>query len=472
MAGLGLPRAVGRYQVDARLGGGGMAEVFRGHVVGAEGFSRPVALKRVLAGLAANPAFSDMFIKEAQISSQLRHPNVVAVQDFDRDEEGGLFLVMELVEGKDLAQLLASGPLPIGVTLYIVTEILRGLGYAHDLSVSAGADTISMKGVIHRDVSPHNVLLSWAGEVKVSDFGIAKAREHSAASASLSIKGKPAYMSPEQATGEPLDGRSDLFAVGITLWEMLTGERLFVGTTQEVIAQVLYRDIPPPSSVRPVPAEVDAIVMRLLTRPRAQRYLRSEDALADLLQCAQLPRDGRGALTALLCSRYADAPRTRAESNAGGAAADDPLQRLVATVEAHRPPGAVAERFSTRTAGPPAEGRSRKGVSLRTGLALGALTAASVLAGVVVRRSYFSRNGVEHEARPSQDNASPPGPASVVVPSVPLNVPAPAMPPPPDAGLAGAIETHAPTATPRKSAPASADGQHGRIIELDLGGSR
>jgi len=224
-----------------------MAEVFAGSTVGAEGFSRRVAIKRVLPGYSGNTAFAQMFIAEAQISSQLVHPNIVSVLDFDRDDDGHLFLVMELIDGKDLAALLASGLLPFDVAIFVIVEVLRGLGFAHDLP--SGSD---MHGVIHRDVSPHNILLSWEGAIKVSDFGIAKAREASEATASISIKGKPAYMSPEQANGERLDGRSDLFAVGVVLWEMLVGQRLFIGQdTRTTLAQVLFGQIPWPRTVRP-----------------------------------------------------------------------------------------------------------------------------------------------------------------------------------------------------------------------------
>jgi serine/threonine-protein kinase len=223
-----------------------MAEVFFGSMLGAEGFQRRVAIKRVLRGFSENPQFAQMFIAEAQISSQLQHANIVSVLDFDREAEGRLFLVMELVEGKDLDALASSGPLPLPVIIHVIAEMLRGLGHAHDLPVGVG-----IRGIVHRDVSPHNVLLSWDGAVKVSDFGIAKAKQASEATASVFIKGKPAYMSPEQANGQSLDGRSDLFAVGVMLWEMLCGRRLFVGEdTRATLAAVLFGQIPRPRSMR------------------------------------------------------------------------------------------------------------------------------------------------------------------------------------------------------------------------------
>jgi len=292
---------LGKYRLDQRLGGGGMAEVFLASTMGAEGFSRKVAIKRVLPGYSDNEAFAKMFVDEARISSQLVHPNIVSVLDFDRDAENRLFLVMELVEGKDLDGLMATGLLPIPVVIFVIAEVLRGLGFAHDLPV--GND---MRGIVHRDVSPHNVLLSWEGAVKVSDFGIAKARAASEATASVFIKGKPAYMSPEQANGQPLDGRSDLFAVGIMLWEMLVGRRLFVGEdTRATLASVLFGQVPRPRSLRPdIPKDLERVVMKLLERDLPARYATGEQAIADLHECADAPKAGRDVLREVLAERF------------------------------------------------------------------------------------------------------------------------------------------------------------------------
>jgi serine/threonine protein kinase len=298
----------GKYRLDARLGGGGMAEVFLGSTLGAEGFSRRVAIKRVLPGFSENPQFATMFIDEARISSRLVHPNIVSVVDFDRDAEGRLYLVMELVEGKDLDGLGTSGPLPVPVVLYVISEVLRGLGHAHDLPIDEHAmhTGAHMRGIVHRDVSPHNVLLSWEGTVKVSDFGIAKARTASEATASVLIKGKPAYMSPEQANGEKLDGRSDLFAVGVMLWELLVGRRLFVGEdTRATLAAVLFGQIPRPRSLRTeIPKDVERVVMKLLERDLPARYATAEAAIADLLECDVFPKDGRELLKRTLAERF------------------------------------------------------------------------------------------------------------------------------------------------------------------------
>src|ERR1700733_10443345 len=311
----------GKYRLDTRLGGGGMAEVFIGSTVGAEGFSRKIAIKRVLPGYSDNPQFSQMFIAEAQISAQLVHPNIVSVLDFDRDAENRLFLVMELVEGKDLDTLMSSGLLPFPVVIFVIGEVLRGLGHAHDLPV--GTD---MRGIVHRDVSPHNVLLSWDGSVKVSDFGIAKARAASEATASVFIKGKPAYMSPEQANGQPLDGRSDLFAVGVMLWEMLVGRRLFTGEdTRATLAAVLFGQIPRPRSLRPeIPKDLERVVMKLLEKDLPQRYATAEDAINDLFECADAPKSGRETLTRALVERFPQEAPMR-QSRARGLAQQPPI---------------------------------------------------------------------------------------------------------------------------------------------------
>jgi serine/threonine protein kinase len=289
-----------RYRLGAKLGVGGMAEVFAGTAVGAEGFARPVAIKRVLAGHSEAPQFAAMFIEEARIASQLTHPNIVSMLDFDRDDEGRLFLVMELVDGKDLAALAAGGPVPPALAVFIASEILRGLGHAHERAGTGG-----IRGYVHRDVSPHNVLVSWEGAVKVSDFGIAKALEGCGAVGSGAVKGKPGYLSPEQINGEPLDARADLFAVGVLLWELLTGARLFTGETRDVFARILFRDAPRPSAVAAgIPTDVDAVALRLLARDRAARYPTAEAAIEALARCSVHPRNGRSELARWLALRF------------------------------------------------------------------------------------------------------------------------------------------------------------------------
>jgi serine/threonine protein kinase, bacterial len=292
----------GKYVLERCIGSGGMAEVFVARTVGAAGFSRQVAIKRIHRGLSSQAQFRQMFEVEARLGSSLRHSNVVSVLDFDEDDAGCLFLVMEYVDGIDLAGLLETGLLPLPVVLFVAGEILRGLAYVHDLPLVEG----SPLGLVHRDVSPQNVLLSWDGAVQVSDFGIAKARMATQAGASILIKGKPAYMSPEQARGLSLDGRSDIFAAGVMLWEMLCGEALFhnpddLGAT---LAAVMFVDAPPPSarSRRPVPPDLERATMGMLRRDREERH-DAAAALAAVTACADYPRSGREALAALLPER-------------------------------------------------------------------------------------------------------------------------------------------------------------------------
>jgi serine/threonine-protein kinase len=299
-----------RYQLGEKLGEGGMAEVFAGTVAGAEGFQRQVAIKRVMPGLSGDADFARMFVEEARIMARLDHPNIVGVLAFDRDPEGRLFLVMEYIDGRDLAALAATGRLPIAVTIFILVEILQGLGYAHDFPDPTGA----IHGVVHRDMSPHNVLLAWTGAVKVSDFGIAKVFAESGGARSITVKVKPQYMSPEQINADSLDGRSDLFAVGVIAHELLTGRSLFSGSPGELLAQVMFRDIPRPSSVHPdIAADVEAVVMRLLERDRGRRYPSAEQAIEELARCADAPRNGRRELARLLAERFPDLAKARAK---------------------------------------------------------------------------------------------------------------------------------------------------------------
>ncbi|MBP6839756.1 MAG: protein kinase [Kofleriaceae bacterium] len=383
----------GKYQLEARLGGGGMAEVFIGKTTGVEGFSRRVAIKRVLAGFSENPDFARMFVAEAQLTSRLQHPNIVSVLDFDRDAEKRLFLVMELVEGKDLDDLMATGLLPFPVVIYVVCEMLRGLGYAHNLPAGDGGP----RGIIHRDVSPHNVLLSWEGAVKVSDFGIAKARSASNATASVFIKGKPAYMSPEQANGTNLDGRSDLFAAGIMLWELLVGHRLFVGgTTQETLAKVLFLQVPWPRQHRAgVPEDVERVAMRLLERDPNHRYHSAEDAIADLLQCALAPKSGRDELMNAMAERF-------------------PQQAPVRTVRRSIPPGATPRAVSDGASAP---------VALPYGGGASAAVPAPYAGGGSVSTPYPGPGGGAVVTSPFGSGGSAPSAAPVVVPGQPTPPP-------------------------------------------------
>ncbi|MBL4635198.1 MAG: serine/threonine protein kinase [Kofleriaceae bacterium] len=292
-----------KYKLGERIGGGGMADVFRATTHGVEGFSRPVAIKQIKKSVSRDKTFGKLFIDEARIAAQLIHANIVQTIDFDRDSQGRFYLVMELIEGIDLRQLTQSGRIPVAVCVFIATEVLRGLDYAHELVDSGGKRAT----IVHRDISPHNIMLGWQGVVKVVDFGIAKVIERSLVSRSGSLKGKVSYMSPEQVHGHALDGRSDLSALGIVLHEILTGQKLFVGETEAAtLSRLLTQPIPRPSALNDqVPPDLDNIVMRLLERDREHRYSRARDAMDALNDCSAAPR-GRSQLETVLGERFAD----------------------------------------------------------------------------------------------------------------------------------------------------------------------
>jgi serine/threonine protein kinase len=321
-----------KYRDGARIGGGGMAEVFRSTVTGVEGFERPVAIKRILPSVSNDPRFAAMFVNEARISAMLHHPNIVQVLDFDRDDDGRLFLVMELVDGMDLATLMQRGPVPVGVAVYIVSEVLKALAYAHDLADPDGKPL----RIVHRDVSPHNVLLSRDGAVKLADFGIAKALGAAGAETSELLKGKPLYMAPEQVTDPgSVDHRADLFAVGATLHELLTGRRVYRGSTaDEILTDVVqvarrYRDLERVSDL----GELGTVLHGLLHVDRETRLAHAHAAASMLATAGLIPTDG--ALTLAAHVRH-EATRPRPLLARPGMATDDRLMRAETRTRAPR----------------------------------------------------------------------------------------------------------------------------------------
>ena len=287
-----------RYQISERLGVGGMGEVFRGWQIGEVGFERPVAIKRLLPNV--EQMYPWLVTHEAGVLARMLHPNIVHVFDVVRDDDGQLLLVLEYVDGIHLGKLIASGPVPVSVIKFLATEILSGLGYAHHLPANGSL----VQGVVHRDLSPDNILLSWDGAVKIVDFGLAKERHTTEVSMSPSTEGKPGYMSPEQHLGQRLDGRSDLYSVGVMLWELLAHERM-VGRRGVVEGQ--SDRAPRPSLFRPVPRDLEAVVMKLLRRERERRYRTAEAAYDAIARCdgSSLLR-GRVELVELLAQRFPD----------------------------------------------------------------------------------------------------------------------------------------------------------------------
>jgi eukaryotic-like serine/threonine-protein kinase len=281
------PEAFGRYVLLDRIGEGGMAEVFRAIIPGAEGFKRTLVIKRILSQLSQSERFVDMFVREARIGSLLNHPNIVQVYDFG-NVDGHYFLAMEYVRGRDVLAIVRQlrsmkRTFPVPVAAFIAHEVATCLGYAHGLS---GSDGRSLD-IVHRDVSPSNVMCLREGGVKLLDFGIASALseanvEHTDQG---TFKGKLAYMAPERLRNETLDARADLYSLGVMLWEMLTCRRLFRGASEaETFKNVLEMAVPAPSTVRPdVPPALDAIVLKSVARDRDQRYA-SGHVMADELE--------------------------------------------------------------------------------------------------------------------------------------------------------------------------------------------
>ena len=279
-----LPRRFGRYQLFDRIGQGGMAEIFLARAdTGIAGASRLLVVKQIHAALSGDQRFATMFADEAKLCAGLRHANIVQIVDLGRaDGPGGtslLFMAMEYVEGLDLNQLLRrlsqkKVPLPLDFAILVVREVLSALDFAHRATNGGKA-----LGIVHRDVSPSNVLMSMEGEVKLCDFGIAKAfgaaghESDVQAGARAKVVGKSAYMSPEQARGDDLDGRADVFAAGILLWELCAGRRLYRGTEEEMLEQAKRAEIPPlPDRGLPAQATMQALLDRALAADRDARF--------------------------------------------------------------------------------------------------------------------------------------------------------------------------------------------------------
>ncbi len=280
----------GRYTLLEPIGRGGMAEVFRAVAHGVEGFQRVFVIKRILKEKSQSQDFIDMFVSEARVSALLNHPNIVQSYDFGQIS-GSYFISMEYLRGKDLLLLMrqlraARKSLNPAVAAYIAQQVATGLHYAHSLTGAQGKPL----NIVHRDVSPSNIMLLRAGGVKLLDFGIAKVGESKRVEADNKsqdafIKGKLSYLSPEQIRGDNIDARSDVFSLGVCLWEMLTGRRLFFDKNEYTIMKnVLDRPVIPPSMQRmDSPTALDYIVVRALERDVSRRY-RSAKEMADELE--------------------------------------------------------------------------------------------------------------------------------------------------------------------------------------------
>ncbi|MEJ7730571.1 MAG: serine/threonine-protein kinase [Polyangiaceae bacterium] len=438
---------LGRYELLGEIAEGGMASVHLGRMTGTAGFERLVAVKVLHPHLAKDPDFVSMFLDEARLAGRIRHPHVVDVYDIEAIGEK-LMIIMEYVEGAALSTLMrrlasADAPLPLGIGLRIVHETLLGLHAAHQLT----DDQDRSVGLIHRDVSPANILVGVDGITRVTDFGVAKARGRITSTREATIKGKPAYLAPEQLGDEVLDARVDLFAVGIVLWECLTGSPLF-GAESDVATfmRVLHHPIPPPSSLRPeVGFALDEVCLRALERDRLRRYASAAE-LADALELAAgklfAPQRSVGQLVADLMTETLDRRHRTARVLVSAPRAAQP-----ANVE----PGPLLAGGRTEVMeGAPPDAPTRR--IQRSRLPVAALVATLCLAGAAGTGWYAARAAAAaaNGTSDTPDRGMAPGVAAAVSP------PAPEMP-------ASRLEPSAPTtdvpSTP--AAPAAAAGAQG-----------
>lgn len=280
-----FPQKFAKFTLLEKIASGGMAEIFLAKSAGPGGFEKLLVLKRILPHHSADSEFISMFIDEARTTSQLNQSNIVHIYEFG-ECENTYYLAMEYVDGKNLRQILARSeelkrPMPVEHAVYIAGKICEGLDYAHRFRDKSGNELLQ---IIHRDISPQNILVSYEGEVKLIDFGIAKTRAKAGKTKAGVLKGKFGYMSPEQAHGEPLDQRTDIFSTGIILFEMITHQRLFTSLNDlSTLKKIQEAKIPPPSLFNPdVPFELEDIILKALEKDLSRRYQTARDLQRDL----------------------------------------------------------------------------------------------------------------------------------------------------------------------------------------------
>ena len=356
----------GRYELIKKIATGGMAEIFLARQAGIEGFEKLLVLKRILPHLAESEEFIEMFLHEARVAVRLNHPNIVQI--YDLGEEGGsYFIAMEYIHGEDARRIWrscekAGMTLPIPLACRIAIDAAAGLYYAHNKTDAAG----NPLNIIHRDISPQNLLISFEGAVKVVDFGIAKAADQATQTKSGVLKGKYSYMSPEQASGLDIDQRTDQFALGIVLYELLTFQRLFKRSNEiQTLTAVAECDVKPPSTINPnIPPELDAIVMKALAKEREDRFKDLQEFQLALEEWLMSTRQASSSalLSNFLKSLYADRLAQEAQQAAreelpferdlstGGSVISQRIQRRRSSIIANAPRGSILS----------AEGRDRR----------------------------------------------------------------------------------------------------------------
>ena len=415
---------VGRYQLVGPIARGGMAELWVAQQRGPEGFQRVVALKRILATTETDPDVIHMLIDEARIAAHLAHPNIVQIIELG-EHEGNFFIAMEYLNGEPLSQVMrrshdVARPMPVNLAMWVVCEAAAGLGHAHHQRTLAGAPM----EVVHRDVSPQNIMVTYDGVVKVVDFGIARAVLRSSRTKTGAVKGKAAYMSPEQAEGLRVDARSDVFSLGIVLFEVVTRSRIWGDTEEMRVLLNLVDRVPMPRArdvVPSTPPRLDLIIAKALSMNPAERFPTCKEmmaALQDYLRSMKSPvghLELEGHMKPLFAERE-EARRKMIEMAALGLPADEVSQNPFQLATPHTTKG---QRAGPSPSGPAGGGLRRLAVAIAVGAVVGA--AAMFAAAFMQKRSSerFVPPPIVVNMRP------PPEPPKAVEPE-------PAPPPPPE----------------------------------------
>lgn len=415
----------GRYTLHAVLASGGMATVHFGRLRGAVGFKRIVAIKRLLPQYASDPEFVAMFVDEARLASRIRHPNVVPTLDVV-SEDGDLSIVMDYVHGETLSRLIrfaaqAAAPIPADVACRIVQDMLAGLQAAHEAKDERGAEL----GIVHRDVSPQNVIVGVDGITRLLDFGIARAHGRSQVTREGQVKGKLSYMAPEQLMGQTMTRSVDIFAAAVVLWEVLVGRRLFQGESEgHIVHQILHGDIPLPSVANPKFGDrFDAVVMKGLARKPEDRFATARDfALA--LSAVAPPADAAvvGDVVNKLAAgnlawrsdRLAEVERESARPPASEDSSPE-LQTEVASLGTSATRAVVTDPANALTAG------SRRSVTSTRALMIAGIATLTVAVVAVIRQSPTPTRPRTEVATPVPnagpiDSATPIASALIVTP--------------------------------------------------------
>jgi TonB family protein len=468
----------GQYILVERIARGGMAEIWKARMRGLEGFEKLVAIKRILPHLSEDADFVSMFIDEAKLAAQLNHNNIVHIYDLGR-LGSSYYIAMEHVEGHDLKDILKQAgergdPMPIELALFVASKIAAALDYAHRKRDFENKEL----GIVHRDVSPQNVLISAEGDIKLCDFGIAKATSKVSHTQAGALKGKLQYMSPEQAWGRPIDRRSDIFALATVLFEMLTGRRLFAGDNEiSVLEQVREAQVEPPSKFNEeAGAEIDALVLRALQRDPEARYQTAAEMARDIdaILYAFRPTPTSADLAIYMDRIYAPAPEPLLEAFEGPKPAE-PVAVPVPSIpppaatpsSAPRPmplaPASSVATFESRAGSAPAarQKKRRLAIPLAAGLML---VAAAVVGAILLTGKRDAASATTVPARPAAVPAPAPASQRITTPP-PVQLAATTAPP---AELVPVVDTAAEQALINQEVQRRLAAERGRLEQQRL----